>query len=1293
MTPGRSAHNSAGVAALAAVLMLALLAPGTALAVFSRPFIGQLPTSTPTGSMSEPVPYLPLGLTVDSSGNVYVGVFLPEGINVPAAEEFDSSDDFVRQIAGLSGSRSLAFDDMSGKLEGAEGYGSGGPSSTWVAVDNSSDPTAGDVYFAGVSSGPSYNQGGATLHGGSVQRVKDNDEPVHFTCTAEHSEEYISGGELIGKPGTNGGSFERWEEGRVAGVAVDSSSGAATGDIYVIYNGSGDHQVDQFNSKGCFERALTEALVPADEAFGGSGLSSVAVDPTTGDVLVSSTRNQAIYEFTSSGVYLGQVSGVSQSKHFGDDALNVNQMAVSSGGNLYVDVEENSGEANEKRVVDIFGPGAFYPDVVTGGVSEQHEGGVRLNGDVNDENVGMEECKFEYVSEAAFEVTGFSNLASGGEVACVPEAKDMPKEDRNLRVYGQAMGLVPGRIYDYRLIAATNKGVERGGVQAGDVESFAAADRPVVERASVSNVSSSWVDFHAVINPVGADTACHFEYLSAAAFAANGESFVGPDAAASVPVPAVDIGSGDVGVSVDVQAGGLSPATSYRFRVVATNAVGTAVGGARAEGMFSTSPADRAGLPDGRVYELVTPPNKEDAEDLFGGRESDEGETRAKEGLGGATNYDLGYSSEDGSHFLLLSQAAIGSFPASGQDSDVFSRGPAGWSVQPSASPSLGVQSGYDAVSDPQNFSVVGFEDELKVGNGSTQPSLNLVGPPGGPYATIESGDQKSPTPTEADMVGASADLSHIVLETKDHALEMDDSGQDAGSNALYEWTAVGGLRLVNATSKGELLSRCGAVLGQGALTSQSSVDGSTHGAVSADGSKIFFTAPDPEARGFHCWMENGNVGENPPELYMREDGATTVEISGPNRGVKGAGGPQPAVFVGASKNGSKVFFMSSAELTANDTGHSLELYEYDTEAPEGEGLTLVSRGNPETDEGGVQSVPAVSADGSAVYFNAAGKLTTAAPEGGGLYRYDTVTGTTTYIAQSDGYPAQHEPKTAWYDEAMSGEERVRGLGYRQVVGLWVEADYYATGNGEFLIFPSTSDLTGYDSGGLQELYRYDAENQSIVCVSCNPNGSTPSYGATFTRSSVFGDNPAGAPPRAISENGQYVFFDTPESLLPQDTNGKVDVYEWEEDPSSHERTISSISTGQSSSNDFFLDSSPDGRNVFFGTHSELVPADKDEEGDLYDARIEGGFPAPVGAGPCEGDACDNPPPAPSDPTPTLLPSVGEGSLLGAVPPLVVNKKTINCAKPKKLSHGKCVKPKRSKKAKKSAHKSAKRGK
>ena len=221
----------------------------------------------------------------------------------------------MKQITGLSAAGSLAFDDMSGKLEAADGR------ETWVAADNSTGLAAGDLYFAGANSGPPYDQGGATLHGGSVRRVNDKGEPVHFTCTAEHAGEYISGDELIGRPGTNGGPFERWEASRVAGAAVDSSSGASAGDIYVIYNGSGDHQVDQFNSEGCFEQAFTEALVPEHEAFGGEGLSSVAVDPMTGDVVVSSTSNETIYEFTSLGRYLGQVSGVSQSKHFGFVAL------------------------------------------------------------------------------------------------------------------------------------------------------------------------------------------------------------------------------------------------------------------------------------------------------------------------------------------------------------------------------------------------------------------------------------------------------------------------------------------------------------------------------------------------------------------------------------------------------------------------------------------------------------------------------------------------------------------------------------------------------------------------------------------------------------------------------------------------------------------------------------------------------------------------------------------------------------------------------------------------------------
>ena len=39
-------------------------------------------------------------------------------------------------------------------------------------------------------------------------------------------------------------------------------------------------------------------------------------------------------------------------------------------------------------------------------------------------------------------------------------------------------------------------------------------------------------------------------------------------------------------------------------------------------------------------------------------------------------------------------------------------------------------------------------------------------------------------------------------------------------------------------------------------------------------------------------------------------------------------------------------------------------------------------------------------------------------------------------------------------------------------------------------------------------------------------------------------------PPRAISDDGSYVFFDTADALVPTDINERIDVYEWHEGPS-----------------------------------------------------------------------------------------------------------------------------------------------
>jgi hypothetical protein len=123
-----------------------------------------------------------------------------------------------------------------------------------------------------------------------------------------------------------------------------------------------------------------------------------------------------------------------------------------------------------------------------------------------------------------------------------------------------------------------------------------------------------------------------------------------------------------------------------------------------------------------------------------------------------------------------------------------------------------------------------------------------------------------------------------------------------------------------------------------------------------------------------------------------------------------------------------------------------------------------------------------------------------------------------------------------------------------------------------------------------------------------------------------------------MSNDGAYVFFDTADALVPQDTNGTLDVYEW------HGGKISLISSGTDPSPSFLLSSSADGANAFFGTHARLVAADVDTAGDLYDARIGGGFAAPGSASSCASDECSTPALAPVDSTPASLTFVGSGN-------------------------------------------------
>ncbi len=1275
----RSRTRELAVAAFVAISGFALLVPSLASAEFRRPFVRSINGTGPEGST---VPFgEPGGVSVDGSDNLWVIDITSPG----KLDEFNSAGAFIGPQPGpaplelkenLTQPESLAIENSTGhfyvtgdhtreafpsQLEVFDSTGSllrrsGAFARAHVAVDDSTDPfdlSAGSVYVAHSITDPEPPFGDGSPQG--IEKFDASGKPVAFSGSAS----YINGSEITGIPGESFGSGGHEAPGS---ITVDKE-----GNVYAVdadYNAKRPDKpggaIVEFSSEGLFVRAFTgeenPGLGEVHEGWGTApaSLTGVAVDPVSGDVLVSITAGNgvgAVDEFDSTGHFLKQITETS-----GGAVLNsALAMTIDSSGNLYV-------VDGLKRSVEVYGPGHFLPSLRIAEPEERTQTAAVLSGSVNPEGRSVTECYFEYVDEAHYDTKAEDPYGAGGTASCEPEASVIPVDANFHTVQAKLVGLVSGTTYRYRLVART--GGTLGGLADSPGLAFTTPHAPVVKSTSANNISSVFADLRAQLEPFGATTSYRFEYVDGAHFDPEAED---PYSGGSVvPAAESDIGSGGLtgGLTVSIlqQVGGLEPGTVYHFRIVAKNDFGTTFG---PDVTFTTLPYAASGLPDGRGYELVTPPNKGSAEDMFAQRETEPNWFK---------NIDVGYPSDPGDEFLLETRAAFGSFAASGKNAYVLRRTEAGWQALSLASRGLGVQSVSPDVFSTSGFSQVGILD----GEGSVPSSegthhLNLVGPPGGPYTTIHSDATVAVTTR---IVGASNDLAHMIVESEDHALVAADEKQDPGSHALYEW-AKGAFTLVNLTNTGALF-RCGATLGQG------SVPGSRHNAVSADGSKVIFTAPDPYAAnlGPGCW--NGG-SENVPQLYMRSGGAT-IELSLAEAGVSDPTGLHPAVYVGASKDGSRLFFITDTELTKDAMElklHGPELYEceiIEEAAKQKCKLTRVSAGESGAATGEVDTVPAISAEGSVVYFTAFGQLAAVAPSTEGkekevnLYRYDTETRTTVYVATVDTRDYPTSATDAWWPPDISREP-----------ALATNASWYTTPDGRYLSFATSKELTGFSTeeagvsdcpvydvqdsrqfGHCSEVYRYDAAKASIQCVSCDPSGALPVSDAFFAHGA--GPEVAGGDPvRAMSDDGSYVFFDTADPLVPQDSNGTNDIYEWEAQGTGAcglaSGCVRLISSGQNPAPSFFLGASTDGANVFFGTHARLVPQDTDNAGDLYDARIDGGFPVQAGTGPCEGDACANPLPAPIDASPGSLTFSGAGNTVHGAKPSVVPKKNTTARK------------------------------
>jgi len=717
-----------------------------------------------------------------------------------------------------------------------------------------------------------------------------------------------------------------------------------------------------------------------------------------------------------------------------------------------------------------------------------------------------------------------------------------------------------------------------------------------------------------------------------------------------------------------------------------------------------------ASLPDCRAYELVTPADLGRGQDMT-----------FSNGVDHAT------PSSDGEHLALQTVAPIEPNPGTSTSTTgtraVFSRTPQGWVMRSVVDPeSQSVTSanniGVNLFS--PDLSTVGLESFTGLNEVEQSPDTAFeVGPVGGPYTVVANVPRREATGarTRISFVGANAgtasvpSFSDVLLDSSDHGLAFsaaeravaEAEGTVAGTEDMYDWSG-GQLRLVNVTSEGALTSPCGAVLGDGTPE----LGPGTVNAVSEDGSKIFFTSPEPTAIEQHpasC--------PDPSRLYMRVDGRETVEVSAPQGVTVEPSERKTAEYIGATPDGSRVFFTTDTRLTKETAEEEAKEAENDTKGGEEElnnklfmyntktgVLTRVAVGVPEKNDGN-RKFFVISGDGSTVYYQ-----TTI---GGGckpcsVYRYETGKetgpGNPSFVATSGEPHDSAEPM-------------------------------YTTRNGEFLVFVSTEvrdaeypngEPLGEPGADYNELYRYDTADGSVRCVSCGEGGS-PAKGVVY-KPQEFGmsePNSHSLPmvtkdeiPGVVqmSDDGRRVFFETTAQLVPQDTNNPTftltsvsgsqgfDVYEWEADGTEEAPGVFCgvvvgcthlITAGEDVGPEMFLGASKDGRNIFFTSAAQLVPQATPEFTNIYDARIDGGFPQPAPKPECTSCQGVGSPPPLFSPGASLTfagaPNPAPAATTPGSPPRPPVKRAVRCPRGKRLAHGRCVRVKAKARARRGARK------
>jgi hypothetical protein len=726
-------------------------------------------------------------------------------------------------------------------------------------------------------------------------------------------------------------------------------------------------------------------------------------------------------------------------------------------------------------------------------------------------------------------------------------------------------GLTPGADYTFCLEAINV--AEEPALALTPVTFKTESVAPEASGEHATEVTGNGATLGGEVNPGGAETSYYFEYGKTEAY---GES------TRVVQLASSEYGEHPAVITIE----GLEPGTEYFYRLVAANGIETARGHGK---RFKTQSAGGAlALPDGRQYEMVSPEYKGSGQVL---------------GITAANGVTIAGSSaeqaaENGSGMTYLTSTPTVTNPSGdARATQVLStREPdGGWTSQDVS---------------PPHSSAVGAELDLGESDRLFSSDLSravVQEPRSGEIVlreNLSAATQLLPTVGESpdSFVAGSADLTHIVVNAE---------------GGLYEWDGGTSLEPVS-------------LLPGGAMDTAGKLGGP----------KPEYTFENSEFAGRHAVSNDGTriVWGDGKQLFSRN--MLTREEVQVDASRVGAGSGE-GVFELASNDGSRVFFEDQNELVR---GGAPGLYMFDVED------------NQLTDIAPVTDVLGANEEGTSLYVLSESRLSTApnaqketAAEGAQniFLLHESPVGSGTW---SKTFVATLSPS--------DDNGYFHGGAYPQKLVNW---SVRTSPNGEYFAFMSDESLTGYDNDDAasgkpdEEVFLYRApenptsETGTLVCASCDPTGARPTGeydtgvypGLAMDPTRTWGKNGSGTEPhwvaslipgwnealgpitpynpsvyesRVLSNEGR-LFFDSSDALVPQDVNGKEDVYEYEPDGVGSCSTgasgcVALISSGQGKDNSDFVDASASGDDVFFVTSDRLVAADKDNAVDMYDAHV-----------------------------------------------------------------------------------------